>query len=390
MSDEIGDSMAEMGRGVEAAVRIPPYDVVVKRLHRRRRRRVGVGGLVLAALAAVGVTVLPQATRHPVRTMQTAAVRVAPQSGPGTLTLDDVSFLGPSGGLVLGRRCADGCQDVTLSTTDGGDHYGPEVAVPGRHRYVAAGRDIDVAYAPDLAVRASGSPTWTPLDVPAPVADIAVSDGSMTVLLVPPGAPAEIWTGPATPTSWSQFRRYTVVTGSDASARLVVGGTAPVVVSTSGTPRIATVAPAAAGAVPVVAEAPLAVCGSGSRPSVSATTATTWWVACRGQRTGGSSEEVAVTTDGGRSFSNVDAVPSGSLDLSVLGVSPTTAYLYGGPDLLVTHDGGTTWQTSLSEAGLGAPHVPAGADGRDVWVVAPGRTTIYRTFGGSWTGLRLR
>lgn len=390
MSDGIGDSMAEMGREVEAAVRVPPYDVVVKRLHRRRRRRVGVGGLVLAALAAIGITVLPQATRHPVQTTQTAAVRVAPQTGPGTLTLEDVSFLGPTVGLALGRRCADGCQDVTLSTSDGGDHYGPEVTLPGRHRYVTAGPGADVAYAPDLAVRPAGTPAWTPLDVPAPVADIATSGGAMTVLLVPPDAPAEIWSGPATPTSWTQFHLAAVVTGSDASARLVVGGGTPVVVSTSGTPRIATLDPSAQPAAPGYVETPVAVCGAGSRPSVSAVSDTTWWVACRGQRASGPSEEVAVTTDGGRSFSDVGAVPSGFLDLSVRGVSPRTAYLYGGPALLVTHDGGTTWRTALSESGLGTPHVPAGTDGVDVWAVAPGSAVIYRTTGGAWTGLRLR
>jgi hypothetical protein len=382
--------MAGMGRGVEAAVRVPPYEVVVKRLHRRRRRRVGVGGLTLSALAAVGFTVVPQVTHHSVRTVQTAAVRVAPQTGTGTLTLDDVSFRGANDGLVLGRRCADSCRDVTLATTDGGEHYGPEVTVPGRHRYVAAGLPVDVAYAPDLAVRLDGAPTWTALDVPAPVADIAFSAGSMTVLLVPDGSPAELWSGPATPTSWSQFHRTALLAGTDDSARLVAGGGAPVVVSTTGTPRITSLDPAGPGTAPSVSVMPLAVCGAASRPSVSAVTATTWWVACRGQRASGSSEEVALTTDGGRSFSNVGTVPSGALNQSVVGVSPTTAYLYGGPKLLVTHDGGATWQTALSEAGLGAPHVPPGTGGQDVWVVAPGSTTIYRTTGGDWTGLRLR
>ncbi|HEY5336386.1 MAG TPA: hypothetical protein VIJ71_10260, partial [Mycobacteriales bacterium] len=281
MSDEVGDSMARLGRGVEAAVRVPPYDVVVKRLHRRRRRRAGVGGLVLAAFAAVGLTVLPQVTHRPTNTVATAVVRVAPQTGVGTLSLSDVSFRGPADGLVLGRRCADTCHDVTLSTSDGGDHYGPEVTVPGRHRYVVAGGDADVVYAPDLAVRPDGAQSWTPLDVPAPVADVAVSDGSMTVLLVPPGAPAEVWSGPATPMSWSQFHRRAVVNGSDDSARLVtVDG--PTVVSTGGTPRVATLDLLVQGPEPTFDETPLAVCGAGSRPSVSAVSDTTWWVACRG------------------------------------------------------------------------------------------------------------
>lgn len=390
MSDEIGDSMAGMGRGVEAAVRVPPYDVVVRRLRRRRRRRVGIGGLALAAVVAIGITVVPQATRHPSPPLQTAAVRVAPPTGTGTLSLDDVSFLGPRDGLVLGRRCADVCRDVSLSTTDGGDHYGPEVPMPGRHRYVAAGGDADVAYAPDLAVRPAGAAGWISIDVPAPVADVAVAAGTMTVLLVPPGEPAQIWTGPSAPTTWTQFRPYAVVAGSDASARLVVAGPAPVVVSTDGTPRIATLDGQIQGAGPAFVETPLAVCGAGSRPSVSAVSATTWWVACRGERTAAGAEEVAITTDGGGSYSNVGTVPSQALNLSVVGVSPSTAYLYGGPELLVTHDGGATWRTALSEAGLGAPHVPPGQDGRDVWVVAPGLTTIYRTVGGTWTGLRLR
>ena len=98
-----------------------------------------------------------------------------------------------------------------------------------------------------------------------------------------------------------------------------------------------------------------------------------------------------MTTDAGQTFTSVAPPPTDDLGLSIVAVSARTAYLYGGDALYVTTDGGRSWQTALAEPGLGAPHVPAGHGGGDVWVLAPGANTVWRQLArGEFTGVRLQ
>jgi hypothetical protein len=385
MTDRIEDEMGELGRAVEAAVRIPPYELVVERVRRRRRRRAGAGGLLLAALVTVGVVVLPAVTReHAAGVQPTSAVRIAPPTGHGRLALSDVSYDRDERGLVLGRRCTDTCHDVALATTDKGVSYGPEVSLQGQHRYVAAGPTLDVAYAPDLALSRDGGATWTELFPPQPVADVSFDGATITVLVTPPGAAAELWTGPKSVTSWSQMHLQSTVPGSDDSARLAIAGPLTLVVSSTGTPRVA-IHDAGGGWT----QRDLGLCAPGSGPSVAPVSATTWWVACRNEVADGT-EVVGLTTDSGESYTSAGRLPDGDLDRSVDAVSAQTAYLYGGSSLLVTFDGGATWSVAFDQPGLGAPHIPPGHDGGDVWVLAPGANTVWRQLGhGRFTGIEL-
>jgi hypothetical protein len=398
---EVGDVMGGIRREVEAAVRVPPFAVVVRRHHRRRRRRVAAGGVVLATAAVAAVLALPAIVGPRDRgETPTAAisVSVAPVTGTGLLSLSDVSFAGPQMGALLGRRCAASCSDVVLTTSDGGTTYGPETAVQGNYRYVAAGTQTDIAYAPDLAIRHAGDAGWSVLAAPAPVADVSVAGPTVLVLLVPPGRPAQLWSGPTAADSWSAYEPVTSVPGSDDTARLLrPTADSVVVVSNAGMPRsIVGSLLGAGGAVGVRWAQPtdIAVCGPGSSAAVSAASPTTWWVACDGERDSDPmrGQEIAVTTDGGRTYT--DASPPAALSTStqqlVTVTSPTTAYLSGGPALLLTQNGGVSWHSVLALPGLGIPHVPPGTGGQDVWLVASGGTTVYRSTGGAFTGLRLR
>lgn len=399
MSDELGDAMSRVRREVEAAVRIPPYELVLRRHHRRQRRRVGAGGLALAALVVVGVVVAPGLvggrTGAVAPSSHTVSVSVAPITGRGTLTLQDVSFATPRLGTVLGRRCAQTCHDVTLASTDGGEHYGPEVPVPGSHRYVAATADgRQVAYSPDLTVSTDSGRTWAPLAAPAPVADIAVAGGQLLVLLVPTGGQAQLWSGPVAASSWSAYTEIgDGVPGSDDTARLSrpADGAVIVVSAGPGQPTVTTGDLEASGAVAWQTR-PVGACGSGSRPNLSALSASTWWVACSGQRGPAGGEAVALTRYAGESYT--DAGPSGSVSTAtaqrVTATTADVAYLSGPGGLLVTRDGGESWRTVLTQPGLGDPHIPPGTGGADIWVVAPGTSTVYRSSGGAFTGLRLR
>jgi hypothetical protein len=388
----MGEAMGAVRRDVEAAVRIPPYELVLRRHHRRRRRAVGAGGIALAALVAAGFAVLPAVGTSRGRAVAPASavsVSVAPQTGPGRLTLSDVSFADATDGAVLGRRCAARCADVVAATTDGGQHYGTEVTVPGDHRYLAVlagGREI--AYGPDLAVSDDGGASWSTLAVPAPVADVSLSDGRLLVLLVPPGAEAQLWQGPVA-AAWSAYAELGAVRGSDDTARLQrPDADTVIVVSSQGVPRTA-VTTLRGGTLSWRTD-PIAACGGGAVPSVSAVTATTWWVACQGQADGQGAETVAVTTDAGATYTAADPPASASVQQQVTALSASRAYLEGGAGLLETSDGGATWSTVLPEPALGAPHVPGGVGGQDVWVVSPGGDTVWRTNGGPWTGIRLR
>ncbi len=399
MSDELEDAMSEalgrVRRDVEAAVRIPPYELVLRRHRRRRRRAAGAGGVALAALVAAGFAITPALTSHRTTSVTPATdvrVSLAPPQGAGTLSLSDVSFADAAQGALLGRRCTATCHDVVSASSDGGQHYGAEVTVPGGHRYVAVvGDGMELAYAPDLAVSSDRGATWTALGVPAPVADVSVSGGTVLVLLTPAGAPAQLWSGPLDATSWAGYTDLGAVTGSDDTARLLRPATSSLVVvsSGSGAPRVAsaTLGPAA----PRWRSSPLALCGAGALPSVSAVSATTWWVACEGQQDPDGAETVAVTTDAGETYTSGAPPAAGGTQQQVTALSPGVAYLSGGPALLVTTDGGRMWSVALKEPGLATPHVPAGVGGQDIWVVQPGAATVWRTTGGgTWTGLRLR
>ncbi len=388
-TEGLGASMGALRRDVEAAVRVPPYDVVLRRHHQRRRRRVGVGGLALAAVVAVGVTVLPGLS-GPHRAGVTPTGRLSVSRPPvGGVRLADVSFDGAQDGTLLGQVCAQACYDVALASTDGGRSYGAPVSVPGTHRYVAAlAGGARIAYAPDLALSADAGATWIALAAPAPVADVVVAAGRMWVLLTPAGAAAQLWSGPATATSWAAYREASAVPGSDASARLVrpSAGTLLVVSGGQAGPR-SVVATVSGTAVSWQAERPVSVCGVGSAPSVSAVSAGTWWVACGGQLAAAGGQEVAVTADGGATYTGVARVPTDSTGQQVTALSARVAYLWGGPELLVTRDGGGSWQEALAQPSLGAPHVPLGSGGADAWVLAPGTSTVWRTTGSGWSAL---
>lgn len=400
MSDELGEAMGQVRRDVEAAVRIPPYELVLRRHHRRQRRRVGVGGLALAVLVAVGLVVAPGLvggrTGAVAPSSHMVSVSVAPITGKGTLSVQDVSFATARVGTVLGRRCAQTCHDVTLASTDGGEHYGPEVPVPGNHGYVAATADgRQVAYGPDLAISTDYGQTWAPLATPAPVADIAVTGGQLLVLLVPTGGQAQLWSGPLAAASWSAYAQIgDGVPGSDDTARLSRPADGAVIVVSAGPGRAPTVTTGdlEAGGAVAWQTRPVGACGQGSRPNLSALSVSTWWVACAGQRGPAGGEAVALTTYAGESYTDAGP-PAAASTATAQRVTATTAdvaYLSGPGGLLVTRDGGQSWRTLLTQPGLGDPHIPPGTGGTDIWVVAPGTSTVYRSGGGAFSGLRLR
>jgi photosystem II stability/assembly factor-like uncharacterized protein len=193
-------------RDLEGMVAPPPLAALRERRHRRQQRRaIATTFAVVMVGSAGGVAVLGRGAQQHGGTPVAAPTalsqivnsdRLPPPRDYQEHVVTDVDFVTPTTGLAIGVRCVgDSCDVATWRTADGGATWSAPVEVATRVPRVSfqaedpaggAARSLRMldestgfAFNPDLYVTRDGGRTWTRVPQPSKVASISVTGTSV-------------------------------------------------------------------------------------------------------------------------------------------------------------------------------------------------------------------
>jgi photosystem II stability/assembly factor-like uncharacterized protein len=414
-------------RGLEDAVTPPPLNALRQRRQRRRQRRAIASTCALALIGtASGFALLGQRSRESggdARAGRAAAInqvvhsdRFAPPRNDYDYIVTDFDFVSPTTGWALGIACAEEtCRAATWRTDDGGSTWGPEVVVAKdvpRDSYkeqdpkgggARSLRMIDAnegfAFNPDLYVTHDGARTWTRVPQPSKVSGIQAQGRSVWVTehgcatdadcapVIRSGA-----VGPAfalTPLRVPATRGATLVRRGDALHGYLLAYDAPS--HAPGTlhrtadggatwqPAVDPCPDTVSAALSAGAGRPLLVVCSGD-------------VAADEDNVHRAPKRAFASNDHGTTWRRLPDPPEVGELTDLTALSATTAYATTQlpARLLVTTDGGTTWQPAngASRNGYGYSNLDV-ADATHAWAMGDQGTLWRTTDGAAWHSLAL-
>jgi photosystem II stability/assembly factor-like uncharacterized protein len=411
-------------RGLEAAVTPPPLDTLRARRRRRQQRRAIAATCAVALIGtASGVALLGRGSAgHGPGVVAGGTVnrvvlneRYTPPRGDHDYVVTDVDFTGTATGWAIGMRCVDDrCTAATWRTDDGGTTWGPETVVARdvpRTSYGAqdpAGggvrsiRMVDAhegfAFNPDLYVTHDGARTWHRARQPSKVAAVTVAGRSVwvtehgcpadddcdpVVLAGPLGAPFALRPLTVPPT-----RGSTLVRRADERHGYLLAFDAP-----DGPGTLHRTADGGA-----TWQAAVNPCPDARSAALSAGAGRPLLLVCSGDVAAGSRKvhtapkQAFTSADHGASWRRLPDPPAAGELTDLSAVSATTAYATTllPARLLVTTDGGATWQpaTGTARAGYGYGNLDV-AGVRHAWAMGD-QGILWRTADGTtWQRLTL-
>ncbi|MDQ1713376.1 MAG: hypothetical protein QOE45_2826 [Frankiaceae bacterium] len=414
-------------RGLEGAVTPPPLDALrARRRHRKQRRTIAVTCALALVGTASGMALLGQRDRDTssgVVAKSTAINRVVhnerytPPRADHDYIVTDFDFVGADTGWALGLRCVeDGCTTATWRTDDGGSTWGPEVVVARgvpRSSYTeqdpAGGgarsiRMVDAeegfAFNPDLYVTHDGARTWTRVPQPSKVAGIQVAGRSVWV--TERGCPVEDDCDVVVRTATLGRRPFAV---ADLLMPATIGST---LVRRAGERHGYLLTFDAAGGSPATLhrtadggatwQPATNPCPDAVSAALSAGAGRPLLLVCSGEvdaedRTLHRVPKQAFTSaDRGTTWRALPAPPEAGELTDLTSVSATTAYATTlvPARLLVTTDGGATWEQAegTAKSGYGYSNIDV-SDARHAWAMGDQGVLWRTTDGTTWERLAL-